>query len=230
MFLSSGWIASLALGLLDLPEKIVSFAKNAPEARETASDMLWDYQRYTGRFTSDPKAWKPLNLMSDGTEPTDNGQIQLAIEYGGNGRYYGEIHSAYMAEHSFAPWSRVMIDGEIGPTGTFRGEVWDIVNNQRAPYARFHLAVDDPKKGTLRLTPLESDDGVFPGEVVLWPTDFSMADGHQGKRFQELLTKAINPGPRQPTPPGPVSTPPKKAQPQRQPVQSQTNIPAASPP
>lgn len=187
--LASGWIVSALLGLLALPEKIVSFSSHLPAARETTLNALRDYQRYSGRFSSDPEAWRELNLIQ-GDDPTkDSGEIQLSIEYQGGGRYVGEIHSSYMAIHSLVPWSLVMIDGRLGATGDFRGEVWDIVRNQRAVYARFQLRVEDKEKGTLRLIPENPEDGVFPGEVVLWPTDFAMADGMRGVKFQEMLAE-----------------------------------------
>lgn len=191
LFLLSGWLMSLFVGILDLPGKIVSFSEKAPVAREAASGWVWDYKRYEGRFSSDPGAWKEKNLIGTGEPQVDEGEIQLDIAYGEKGHFSGEIHSQIMAEKFFAPWSRVMISGEVGVTGTFRGEVWDVVANEKALYTRFHLTIDDPQKGTLRLTPLYPNDGVFPGEVVLWPTDHAMSDGMPGKKFREALARAI---------------------------------------
>lgn len=186
-FWFSGWIVSVFLGLLDLPAKVVSFATNAPEAREVTGNFLWDYERFEGRFSSDPSAWTERNLVTeDGRQALDGGDVQLAIEYMGGGQYRGEIHSVPMANHFFAPWSRVMLDGELNAIGNFRGEVWDIVGNQRAPYTRFTLAVDNVDRGTLRLTPWR-DDGIFPGEITLWPTDYEMSGGIPGKVFQNAL-------------------------------------------
>lgn len=54
--LASGWVVSLFLGLLDLPEKIVSFAESGPKAKEYAAGWFWNYQTFTGRFSSDPAA------------------------------------------------------------------------------------------------------------------------------------------------------------------------------
>jgi len=187
IFGASGWVASLFLGILDVPAKIVSFAANAPEAREVTENFIWDYQRFEGRFSSDPEAWTERNLVTeDGRQPLDLGEVQLAIEYIGNGRYRGEVNSAHMVKHTFAPWSRLMIDGELNALGNFRGEVWDIVRNQRTPYTRFTLTVDDAAKGLLTLTPWR-DDGFFPGEVAMWRTDFEMADGVAGEAFQNTL-------------------------------------------
>lgn len=188
LFWASGWIASVFLGLLDLPEKIVSFAKNAPEAREVTGNMIFDYRQYEGSFSSDAEAWTERNLLSDGTPQVDSGQVQLALEYEGNGAYHGEINSIYMAEHSLAPWSRIMVKGEINAFGTFEGTVWDIVSNQRSTYGEFTLKVEDPEVGTLRLTPTRGR-GIFPGELILWPTDFVMGDGVRGKQFDAALLK-----------------------------------------
>ncbi len=104
----------------------------------------------------------------------------------GDGQYHGEIRSAHMAPHALAPWSRVMIDGKVGLTGTFQGVVWDIVGGSRASYASFQLSPQDKSDGSVRLTPVVANN-IFPGEVVLWPTDFEMSGGERGQRFDELL-------------------------------------------
>lgn len=188
LFFCSGWIASIFLGVLDLPEKIVSFSSNAPAAAERTKDWMWNYKQYEGRFSSDPQAWTEKNIIgAEGEADSDEGEIQLSIIYEGTGRYAGEIHSKFMAEKYFAPWSRVMLAGEVAVGRGFSGEVWDVVNNEKAVYTRFRLIVEDPKKGTLRLIPLSANDGVFPGEVVLWPTRKDMSEGMRGKQFEEVL-------------------------------------------
>ena len=186
LLLASGWVVALFVGVLELPAKIVSFSENFAPAKETTLNAAIDYKKYDGRFSSDPNAWIGRNLIGDGTHPPDEGDIQIDIEYLGLGKYRGEIRSAYMAKHALAPWSRVMIDGEVGLTGDFRGVVWDIINGGRVPYASFRLSPGDEPNGSLRLTPTSADD-IFPGEVVLWPTDFEMSGGESGQRFRELL-------------------------------------------
>ncbi len=190
LFFCSGWIAAVAVGMLELPAKIVSFSENYAPAKETTLNAAIDYQRYAGRFSSDPNAWVGRNLVSDGTHPPDEGEIQLAIEYLGDGQYHGEIRSAHMAQHALAPWSRVMIDGKVGLTGTFQGVVWDIVSGSRASYASFQLSPQDKSDGSVRLTPVVANN-IFPGEVVLWPTDFEMSGGERGQRFDKLLHEII---------------------------------------
>lgn len=180
LFLASGWLAAGIVGLLELPAKIVSFASNYPAAKETMFNAAFDYQRYVGRFSSDPNSWVDRNLVDDGSHPPDEGDIQLAIEYLGNGAYRGEIYSSYMAKYAFAPWSRVMVDGEIGIAGTFNAVVWDIVDGSRVPYALFRLSPEDKSAGSLRLIPISTND-IFSGEVVLWPTNFEMSSGERGK-------------------------------------------------
>jgi hypothetical protein len=118
------------------------------------------------------------------------GDIQLDIKYLGHGEYRGEIRSAHMAKHALAPWSRVMVDGKVGLTGTFQGVVWDIVKGGRVSHASFRLSPEDESNGSLRLTPTSAND-IFPGEVVLWPTDFEMSGGERGQRFNELLHEVI---------------------------------------
>jgi len=192
LFFGSGWLVSLLLGLLDLPEKIVSFGENGPKAREYATDWVWNYRAYSGRFSSDASAWTEKNLVESDTPDVDTGEIQLDIAYRGAGLYEGEIHSAILADKFFAPWSRVSISGSVGVSGAFTGEVWDIVSNERRAYAGFQLSIDDPTKGTLRLTPASEDDGIFLGELVLWPTRREMSGGVPGRRFQEALKRAAD--------------------------------------
>jgi len=187
----SGWVAAAFVGVLELPAKIVSFSENYAPAKETTLNAAVGYQRYVGRFSSDPNAWIGRNVVGDSTHPPDEGDIQFDIEYLGHGEYSGEIRSAYMAEHALAPWSRVMINGKVGLAGTFQGVVWDIVNGGRASYASFRLSPEEASNGSLRLTPTSEND-VFPGEVVLWPTDFEMSGGEHGQRFDALLRGVIS--------------------------------------
>lgn len=190
LFFVSGWVAAVFVGVLELPAKIISFSGNFAPAKETTLNAAIDYQKYVGRFSSDPNSWVGRNLVSDGTRPPDDGDIQLDIEYLGHGEYRGEIRSTYMAKHALAPWSRVMIDGKVGLTGTFQGVVWDIVNGSRASYALFRLSLQDKSNGSLRLTPTSASN-IFPGEVVLWPTDFEMSGGERGQRFDDLLHEVV---------------------------------------
>lgn len=189
LFLLSGWLVSLFLGLLELPSKIVSFTSNAPKATEAVSSWALNYKMFVGRFSSDPSSWKELNLIGTEEKQKDVGEIQLDIGYDGSGRFSGEIVSKSMESGPF-PWSRIMIDGKVNALGAFSGNVWDIVSNQRAVYSSFKLEVEDSQKGTLRLLPARNGDGVFSGPIVLWPTDFEMADGASGKRFDEMLKKS----------------------------------------
>ena len=189
LFLLSGWLVSLFLGLLELPAKIVSFTSNAPKATEAVSSWALNYKLFVGRFSSDIASWKERNLIGSDELQKDVGDIQLDIGYDGSGRFSGEIVSKTM-ERGFFPWSRVMIDGKVNASGAFSGEVWDIVNNQRAVYTSFKLEVEDSQKGTLRLLPARKDDGVFSKPVILWPTDFEMADGARGRRFEEILKQS----------------------------------------
>lgn len=190
IFFGSGWIATAFISALELPAKIASFSENYAPAKETTLNAAIGYQQYVGRFSSDPDSWMGRNIISDSARPPDEGDIQFDIEYLGHGKYRGEIRSAYMAEHALAPWSRVMIDGKVGITGAFQGVVWDIVNGSRASYASFRLSPEDASIGSLRLTP-EYENDVFPGEVVLWPTDFEMSGGERGQRFDTLLHELI---------------------------------------
>lgn len=191
LFFASGWVVSLLLGILELPAKIVSFWENYNPAKEATFNAAIDYQKYVGRFSSDANAWVGQNLISDGTNPIDEGEIQLDIDYLGRGEYRGEIRSAYMAKHALAPWSRVMIDGKVGLTGRFHGIVWDIIEGSRASYASFQLSPGDVSNGSLRLTPT-SGNNIFPAGVTLWPTDFEMSGGEHGQRFLELLQEVIS--------------------------------------
>src|SRR3546814_14556385 len=95
-----------------------------------------------------------------------------------------------MAMHALAPWSRVMINGKVGLTGTFQGVVWDTANGSRASYALFRLSPEDKSNGSLRLKPTSANN-IFPGEVVLWHTDCEMSGGARGHRFADLLREVV---------------------------------------
>lgn len=191
LFFSSGWLAAVAVSVLELPDKIVTFSEKYSPAKEAMLNAAIDYKKYAGRFSSEPSAWVGRNLIGDGTIAPDTGDIQLDITYLGDGKYMGEIHSAYMAKHAFVPWSRVSVDGEVGLTGDFQGVVWDVVHNTRATYGSFRLSPADKSNGSLRLTPT-SESNIFPGEVVLWPTDFEMSGGERGQLFDDLLHKVTS--------------------------------------
>lgn len=191
LFFSSGWLAALFVYVLELPDKIVTFSEKYSPAKEAVLNATIDYKKYVGRFSSDSGAWLGRNLAGDGTVVPDTGDIQLDITYLGDGKYMGEIHSAYMAKHGVAPWSRVSVDGEVGLTGNFQGVVWDIVENTRATYGTFRLTPADISNGSIRLTPTSASK-IFPGEVVLWPTEFEMSGGERGQLFYELLHKATS--------------------------------------
>jgi len=192
----------LFLGILSLPEKIVSFATNAPQAFEVTSDALWGYERFAGQFSSDPRSWTENNLLSDDSAQADTGDIQLALEYVGDGRYVGEIHSTHMAVHTFAQWSRVTVNGEMNVFGKVDAVMWDFVGGGRRSLASFSLSIEDPVTGTLRLTPNEGR--AFQGDVILWPTTFTMTGGVRGKKFEEALRETIQ---RNRDPNGPMRQP-----------------------
>lgn len=142
-------------------------------------------------FQATQRLGQKKNLIDGEHADEDTGEIQLELIYRGSGIYEGEIHSSVMAEQFFAPWSRVMVSGEVSMSGIFSGEVWDVVANEKAPYVRFSLAIADRAKGTLRLTPIAAKDGVFPGEVILWPTRREMSGGMPGKRFHDALKRTL---------------------------------------
>lgn len=136
LFFASGWVVAAFVGVLELPAKIVSFSENYAPAKETTLNAAIDYQKYVGRFSSDPDAWVGRNLVSEDALPPDVGDIQFDIEYIGHGEYRGEVRSAYLAKSSIAPWSRVMIDGKVGLTGTFQGVVWVFLTAAARPTRR----------------------------------------------------------------------------------------------
>src|SRR3546814_9990922 len=70
------WVAAVFVGVLGVPAKIVSFSENYAPAKETTLNAAIDYQKYVGRFSSDPNSWVGRNLVSDGTHPSDEGDVQ----------------------------------------------------------------------------------------------------------------------------------------------------------
>src|SRR3546814_9179315 len=69
LFFASGWVAAVFVGVLELPAKIVSFSENYAPAKATTLNAAIDYQKYVGRFSSDPNSWVGLNLVRDGPHP-----------------------------------------------------------------------------------------------------------------------------------------------------------------
>lgn len=192
LIMVSGWICSVLLGILDLPAKIVSFAANKDAALEHTGTLLWGYERYEGRWTSDESAWVGKHLIVSGDTVPDHGDVQLIINHQGNGVFSGEIVTRSLAEN-FAPWSRVNIDGTVG-FGGFRGEVWDVVHGERQVYTRFRLKPYDGNADALRLITDQRGALLFPGDLTLWRTDAEMNPGQQGARFNETFHRWMERG------------------------------------
>src|SRR3546814_10581601 len=81
LFFASGWVAAVFVGVLELPAKIVSFSENYAPAKETTLNAAIDYQKYVGRFSSDPNSWVGRNLVSRSEEHTSELQSLMRLSY-----------------------------------------------------------------------------------------------------------------------------------------------------
>lgn len=183
--LLSGWIASLFLGLLDLPEKLVSFSKNSSEAVDVAYAVVFDYKTYQGNFSSDPDAWVGRNLIDDELPDKDYGDIQISISYIKNGEFQGEIYSKAFERNPEVQWTRIFLSGRFGALGGLYLDAWDIKNNQQSIVSRYKLEVENKKLGTLLLKSIDGEEG----QVTLWPTNREMVDGDFSQIYKKIFSE-----------------------------------------
>lgn len=178
---------SLALVALVLPSKIVSFSENFGAAKNHLYDWLYDRPKYQGRWTSDEAAWVGKNLIGTDEPIPDTGDVQFYLEQGPDGSFFGEVHTRWLAESPY-PWSRLMVDGTVGFRG-LKGQVWDIIGNERRVLTTFRLQLTGEDTETLRLIP--RDGRIFPGSLILWRTNYEMDPGQQGARFEPMVLRAL---------------------------------------
>jgi len=186
LFTFSGWIFAILVFVLDAPSKVNSYFNERDAAWHHVSTWFWNLDRYEGRWTNDGRLRPDENLITDGTTPNDQGDVQLELTDTGTNDFTGEIETSRM-EKGLTAWSRVNVSGHVG-FGGFRGEIWDVVGGRHRTFAYFRLKPSDKFEGkSLQLLADQNFDRIVPPETILWRTDATMSDGAMGEEFSKIL-------------------------------------------
>lgn len=187
LFTFSGWILAALVWTLDLPSKVDDFYQHRNQAWRHIAPAMWNPKTYEGRWTNDPELRPDVNLITDGSQPNDNGTVQLYLEEDKQGNFSGEIETSRMG-NSLVAWSRVMVDGHIPFWGGFDGEVWDVVGGRHSTIAFFHLTTSD-EIGTqaIQFSADSNFSAVLPSRTFLWRTDAKMSGGKMGAKYEKTL-------------------------------------------
>lgn len=192
LFAFSGWIVAALSWTLDLPGKVDDFYKHKDQAWRHVAPAIVNPTTYEGRWTNSPSLRPDENLISDGSQPIDDGTVQLDLQRDAQGNFSGEIETSLMSG-SLVPWSRVMVEGHIQPLGGFDGEAWDIVSGRHRTIAYFHLSTSDEMGGHAIQFSADSKFSQFlPSKTVLWRTDAKMSDGKMGAEYEKVLMQAAS--------------------------------------
>ena len=187
LFAFSGWIVAALSWTLDLPGKVDDFYKHKDQAWLHVAPAIVNPTTYEGRWTNDPELRPDENLISDGSQPIDNGAVQLDLQRDKQGNFSGEIETSLMGS-SQVPWSRVMVEGHILPLGGFDGEAWNIVDGRHRTIAYFHLTTSGEMGGQAIQFSADSKFSQFlPSNTVLWRTDAKMSGGKMGAEYEKVL-------------------------------------------
>jgi len=191
LFTFSGWILAALVWTLDLPSKVDDFYQHRNQAWRHIAPAILNPKTYEGRWTNDPELRPDVNLITDGSQPNDNGTVQLYLEEDKQGNFSGEIETSRMGS-SLVAWSRVMVDGHIPLWGGFDGTVWDVQGGSRRALAFFHLSTSDEMGGqAIQFSSDSNFSQVLPSKTVLWRTDAKMSDGKMGSEYKKVLMQVV---------------------------------------
>ncbi|MDE1714923.1 hypothetical protein PWG14_20760 (plasmid) [Chromobacterium amazonense] len=193
LFLVSGWICSLFLGLLKLPSEIDNFQKKLPDSKLAIEKMVGDIQLIDGDFSSNLAEWKEKNMLADNYGEESQSPLFISIKRAKNSKFYGEIFSKEIETDSTLPFSRIMIKGKSDLFGRVQIEAYDIIGNEAKTVATFLLSVDDPVKETLRLKVIDDPLGILKNEIILWPTYSKIPEGNLTKFISRAIDKDAKP-------------------------------------
>lgn len=183
----AGWLCSLWLGILDLPQKINSYYAEKEQALANLS-AAYDPSRYLGRWTNDPDLDLARNVISDRpeSEKEDRGSLQISIVREYDGSFVGEIVSSKVLD-AHLPWTSLMLRGRIGSFGGFKGEVLEIRNNRFVSLGSFELVPSKTNESHLEFVSFESASRFLPERATLWRTEALQFGGERNPRFDDLL-------------------------------------------
>jgi hypothetical protein len=158
LIFASGWIATVFLGVLDLPQKVHSFFESYPKAKQDVATW-WNLNTdFTGSWTNEGDV--------SATEKLKPVALRMRV-YGG--RVDGEIWSDGLSETIHTV---ILLGGSIR-YGELDAYAFDIVDGKQVIFALFKIA----KKGDdLMLTTVEQPVGFFPEEAQLFPNPDALKD------------------------------------------------------
>lgn len=184
---ASGWVAALAMGVLDAPAKINSFFAEAPKATENVANAVFLDRKLTGTW-----GLEGVTDLNDADakflEPPGPVSLSLTIY---RGQVDGEISAAGL-EKTYVH-TPVMVRG-MKRGDTVYAEAWDLIDGKATTLARFEL-IPEGRERTLRFKLVEpSQSFYFPTETLL----FKFSDKPEPPAFavnsviMDKVTKEMN--------------------------------------
>lgn len=167
---ASGWVAALAMGILDTPAKINSFLAESPKAVTHLSNAVLLDKRITG-------TWGLEGIVDLGEVdskymglPGAPVTISLTVY---NSQVSGEIWSSGLYDHYVYPF--VLVEGRRRGR-VIEGIAYDYVFGKRTALARFNL-IEGERAGSLRFKLIEQSAPYFPRESPLYKLSAATGDG-----------------------------------------------------
>lgn len=176
LFFASGWIATLFLGILEVPQKVHSFFENYPKAQVDVATW-WNLNTdFTGAWTNEGDV-----TTAETVEP-------LALEMNVYGeRVDGEIWADGLRD-TIHP---VILLGGTVSHGELDAYAFDLIEGKEVIFARFKIK----KRGdALILTTIDQPIHFFPKETQLFSNPDALKD-KQRTNF-ELIQKLLKQKPK----------------------------------
>ncbi|QNA83768.1 hypothetical protein G4G27_07025 [Sphingomonas sp. So64.6b] len=183
---ASGWIASLFLGLLDLPAKINGFATEQPKATERIGNWLFLDRNLSGAWSSQPGGDVIAKRRDPAIDALDGAPVEVEMQVY-RGEDTGTIGSGGLARrYVFSP---VQLDGSV-ERGHVRGSVWDVVGGQRVQLATIDLQpAERDGEPVLIFSTTGPSNRYFPSRAILWSTP-AISEGEVNRDFVRAVSRA----------------------------------------
>lgn len=183
----SGWLAALFIGLLDLPAKINSFAKEQPQATERVANWLLLDKALTGSWTSSQPEGEVIAKHIDAALDALEGapvHLQMTVY---RGRVEGTISSGGLGK--LYPFSLVELEGR-SRAGHIEGTAWDVVNGEKVALGGFTLTPAERNGEPVLLFDIVRQSAkFFPSKAILWQALYP-PEGELNPRFLEAVKSA----------------------------------------
>jgi hypothetical protein len=158
LLLVSGWIATLFVGVLDLPQKIHSFAETLPAAKEDVVTWWNLNTEFTGSWTNEGGITSTSNAMP----------VALKMRVY-SGKLDGEIWSDGLS-NTVHP--TILLGGDLR-NGKLDAYAFDYIGGKEAVYAIFRI---EKKGDNLLLSTREQSVQFFPKEAELFASPDALKD------------------------------------------------------